>query len=235
MRRYLIVDDNVALAENVAEILRDAGDDAVVAGSGPEALDRLQRESFDALLTDMRMPGMDGATLVKQARVADPGLPAIVITAFTRDEGLLAMRAQAPVAVLPKPVPVARLMDLLARARRDGVVAVVEDDAALAENLTEVLRERGFGVLGAGSLRELALLDEHRPFAALVDLRLPDAPDGAALVRLAERFPGLPLVLITAHEDARLPVEPRTVFRKPFSTAALVDAVESLYASRHAR
>jgi two-component system, response regulator PdtaR len=232
MRRYLIVDDNEALAENVAEILRDAGDQAVVAHSGPEALELLRQESFDALLTDMRMPGMDGAALVREARSADPGLPAIVITAFTRDAGLSAMRAQAPLAVLPKPVPVSRLLELLARARRDGLVAIVEDDAALAENLEEVLRDRGFGVLTACSLEETAVFEEHQPFAALVDLRLPGAPDGEALLRLARRFPRLPLIVITAHRDAPPSVPPRMVFQKPFATADLVAAVEALYESR---
>lgn len=233
MRRYLIVDDNEALAENLAEILRDAGDQASVARSGPEALDLLRREAFDALLTDMRMPGMDGATLVREARVADPGLPAIVVTAFTRDEGISAMRAQAPLAVLPKPVPVTRLLGLLARARRDGVVAIVEDDAALAENLAEVLRDRGFGVLTAGSLEEVDRIEEQRPFAALVDLRLPDAPDGEALNRLASRFPRLPLIVITAHTNVPPTIAPRTVFRKPFATEELVAAVESLYEAHH--
>jgi DNA-binding NtrC family response regulator len=235
MRRYLIVDDNEALAENVAEILRDAGDQAVVARSGPEAMGFLRREPFDALLTDMRMPGMDGAALVREARGADPGLPAVVITAFTRDEGLLAMRAQAPLAVLPKPVPVGKLLELLARAKRDGVVVIVEDDAALSENLADILRDRGFGVLTARSLEELDVLEEHRPFAALVDLRLPAAPDGAALAHLARRFPDLPLLVITAHAQVETPVVPRGVFRKPFSTAELVATVESLYESRRAR
>jgi len=183
----------------------------------------------------MRMPGMDGATLVREARTTDPGLPAIVFTAFARDEGLSAVRAQAPLAVLPKPVPVGRLLELLARARRDGVVAVVEDDTALSENLAEVLRDRGFGVLTAGSLGELDYLAEHRPFTALVDLRLPDAPDGEALARLARRFPDLPLIVITAYSDVAPPLRPRSVFYKPFATADLVAAVESLYESRHAR
>ena len=44
MRRYLIVDDNRPLAENLAEILRDRGDDAVVTTSGPEALTHLDQE-----------------------------------------------------------------------------------------------------------------------------------------------------------------------------------------------
>src|SRR5687767_814508 len=133
MRRYLIVDDNRPLAENLAEIVRDRGDEAVVATSGAEALALLTAERFDAVLTDMRMPAMDGAELIREARRHDPGLPAIVVTAFSKDAGIRAAQNEAPLAVLPKPVPVPQLLHLLAVARRNGRVILVEDDPVLCD------------------------------------------------------------------------------------------------------
>ena len=64
MRKYLVVDDNRAFAENVAEILRDQGADVTIADGGLQALELAQRSRFDALVTDMRMPVMSGARLV---------------------------------------------------------------------------------------------------------------------------------------------------------------------------
>jgi len=70
-----------------------------------------------------------------------------------------------------------------------------------------------------------------RPFAALVDLKVPGGPDGEAIRRLEARFPGIPLVAITANPSSA-PAHCRTVFQKPFDTGALLDAVEKLHGER---
>lgn len=73
MRSILIVDDNRAFAENLAEIVSDAGvGTAEVADSGQRALELIAGKHFDALVTDMRMPKMNGAELIERARQIDP-------------------------------------------------------------------------------------------------------------------------------------------------------------------
>jgi CheY-like chemotaxis protein len=233
MRRYLIVDDNLDFAENLAEILRDQGDEVAIAPGGPEALVLAGASRFDALLTDMRMPLMGGAELVHEVRRTDPGLAAMVITAHAGDDALEAARREGLLAVLPKPVPVARLLELLGAARRDGLVVVVEDDQRLSDNLCEVLRGHGFAAVTAASVLETERLGPIRPFAALVDLRVPGGPDGEAMRRLAQRFPNLPMIVMTGvHGEAPLPTQ--AFFQKPFDTAALLDAVKRLHAIRPA-
>ena len=75
---------------------------------------------------------MGGAELVHAIRRSDPGLAAVIVTAHAGDADLEAARREGLLAVLPKPVPLARLLGLLGCARRDGLVAVLEDDRALA-------------------------------------------------------------------------------------------------------
>ena len=229
MRRYLVVDDNAAFADNLAEILRDAGAEVVTAISGRRALELVAASQFDALVTDMRMPVMNGAALVHEIRRVDPGLPAIVVTAYTGEGDLSAARYQGLLAVLPKPVPIAQLLELLAIARRDGLVALVEDDLALSDNLAEALRGHGFSAVMAHSVTESDRFGSVRPFAALVDLRMPGGPDGAAMQRLAGRFPELPIFIITAHAES---TPSAFVFVKPFDTARVLLALESTYQSR---
>lgn len=231
MRRYLIVDDNRDFAENLSEILRDQGDEVATATSGPEALALARETRFDALLTDMRMPLMGGAELVHEVRRLDPGLAALVVTAHAGDDALEAARRHGLLAVLPKPVPVTRLLELLAAARRDGLVVVVEDDQQLSDNLCEALRGQGFAAVTSASVLETERLGPVRPFAALVDLRVPGGPDGEAMRRLSTRFPNLPMIVMTGlHEGA--PVPGHGYFQKPFDTGALLAAVARLHASR---
>jgi two-component system, response regulator PdtaR len=231
MRHYLIVDDNRAFAENLGEIVRDLGDEVTVAEDGNSALALARERRFDAVVTDMRMPFMGGAELVHHRRRIDPGLSAIVVTAYVRDGDLEAARREGLLATLPKPVPIARLLELLGAARRDGLVVVIEDDAALCDNLCEALRGRGFAAVTAGSVLETERLGPVRPFCALVDLRLPGGPDGEAMRRLAEKYPGLPMLVETG-----CPMEPprsaAAIFFKPFETAALLAEVERQHAAR---
>ena len=224
-----MVDDNRAFAENLAEILRDLGAEVSVAGGGEEALGLSLQTRFDALVTDMRMPVMSGARLVHEVRAVDPGLPAIVVTAYTGENDLLAARQEGLLAVLPKPVPLDRLATLLEAARRDGLVALVDDDSALADNLAEILRDRGFSAVMAKSVSETERLGGVRPFVALVDLRMPGGPDGAALRRLKERFPTLPVLLMSGHQDAIDRAPPLPLLMKPVDPEALLKAVENLW------
>jgi len=231
VRTYLVVDDNREFAENLAEILRDRGDEVLIAENGREAAALVGTRRFDAVLTDMRMPLMGGADLVHEIRRVDPDAAAMVITAHVGDDALEAARKEGLLAVLPKPVEVPRLLGLLAVARRDGLAVVVEDDARMSDNLCEALRTRGFAAVTAASVLETERLGPVRPFCALVDQRVPGGPDGEAMRRLAVKYPGLPMVVVTAyHEPPPLPHE--GYFTKPFDTRELLATVERLHRAR---
>jgi two-component system, response regulator PdtaR len=228
MRHYLIVDDNRAFAENVAEIVRDLGDEVSIAASGDEALALAQGRRFDCVVTDMRMPFMGGAELVHQLRRIDPGIPAIVVTAYVGDDELLKARQEGLLAVFQKPLPVTRLLELVQIARRDALAVVVEDDVQMSDNLSEALRTRGFGAVTAGSILETERLGPIRPFVALVDLHVPGGPNGEAMRKLQEKFPALPLLVVTAyHDDPPLAFE--AIFSKPFDTGELLATVERIH------
>ena len=237
MKSYLLLDDNRAFAENLAEILRDGGDEATVVTDGQQAVELARERRFDVLLTDMKMPGMNGAEAVHHLRQVDPGLAAVMITAYPGQDDLETARREGLLAVLPKPVPIPMLVSLLAEARRDGLVALIEDDLDLSDNLTEVLRTRGFSCVTARSVLDTEQLAPLRPFAALVDLRVPGGPDGEALRRLRARFPHLPFFVMTAYPDVApsLARESAGVFAKPFDTATLLDVLERTHASLRTR
>jgi two-component system, response regulator PdtaR len=231
MRRYLIVDDNREFAENLAEILRDEGAEVVIALDGEEALRVARDTRFDALLTDMRMPLMGGAELVHEIRRVDPGAAAMVITAYVGDNDLEAARREGLLAVLQKPVAPVRVLELLEAARRDGLVVVIEDDPKFSDNLCEALRGKGFTAVTAGSVLDTERLGPVQPFCALVDLRVPGGPDGEAMRQLSRKFPGLPMLVVTAYHEVP-PIPHEGYFTKPFDTPTLLAAVERLYDAR---
>jgi ActR/RegA family two-component response regulator len=129
--------------------------------------------------------------------------------------------------VLSKPVPVVRLLGLAKVARRDAVVAIVEDDLALADNLSEALQQAGFATVIATSVEDVRRI-QTRPFAAVVDMRLQGNPDGSGLATLREQFADIPLLVVTGYSDL-VPGHQGHVFLKPFQLQALLAAIQDVY------
>lgn len=227
MKQILIVDDNLDLAANIAEILEVHGNASLIAADGEEALALMQKEHVDAVLTDMRMPRVSGPELLREIRKVRPELPVMAFTAWSGSSELAQAESLGLLAVLPKPVPVARLVRLLAAARPGGIVLLVEDDEALRENVAELLRQAGMTAIQAPTAASIDRVGAVKPFAALVDLKLPDAPRGESVARVGERFPGVPQLALTAHPE--LAPSGAQALLKPFDPRALMSRLEDLY------
>ena len=80
--RILIVDDERSMREMLAILLRREGHDVVTAENGRTALDLIGRRSFDVIVSDARMPDIDGLDVLRQARAANPSVIAIMVTAY---------------------------------------------------------------------------------------------------------------------------------------------------------
>ncbi|CAH2599754.1 DNA-binding transcriptional regulator NtrC [Rhodovastum atsumiense] len=115
MSRILIIDDDDALRESIAETLGDLGHEPEQAADGMAGLDRIRAGGIDAVLLDLRMPGLDGIEVLRRIR-ALPAPPAVaVLTAVpTAANTIEAMRLGA-VDHLAKPVGRADLAGLVAR------------------------------------------------------------------------------------------------------------------------
>jgi len=121
----LIVDDDAALREGIAETVVDLGYAALTAGDGMTALEMLGREPVDAVLLDLRMPGLDGLEVLARIRARADAPPVAILTAVaTASNTIEAMRLGA-VDHLTKPVGRAELADLIERMlRRNPAEAV---------------------------------------------------------------------------------------------------------------
>jgi two-component system response regulator HydG len=114
--RVLVADDSFEMARSVAESLCERGYDATPVGSGHEALDLLIGRSFDALVTDLRMPGIDGLALMARSRTLDPNRPVIAMTAYSSLDLALESLRQGAYYYLTKPFRQEELAIFLERA-----------------------------------------------------------------------------------------------------------------------
>ncbi|MBI5563180.1 MAG: response regulator [Deltaproteobacteria bacterium] len=80
--RVLVVDDNPFVLDTVTLLLAESGYDTAPCKDAGAALERLKAERFDAVLTDIKMPGLTGIDLLERIRALDRGLPVILMTAY---------------------------------------------------------------------------------------------------------------------------------------------------------
>ncbi|UPJ50106.1 sigma-54-dependent Fis family transcriptional regulator [Bradyrhizobium sp. 200] len=119
MATILIVDDDAALREGLAETLNDLGHRAIEAPSGRVALDIVDRESIDAVLLDLRMPGMDGLEILRRMRADSAKAPPVaILTAYASAANTIEAMRLGAFDHLTKPIARADLDFLMSRMLR---------------------------------------------------------------------------------------------------------------------
>ena len=129
-KTILLVEDEKMLRESLAELLRDEGYQVAEASNGREGYDQILKQPFDLVITDMRMPEMDGMTLLQNIQKAAPSTPVVVITAFGTVESAVAAMRTGAADYLIKPV---QFEDVLVRVRRALEVGELRRDPRGAE------------------------------------------------------------------------------------------------------
>ena len=113
--RVLLVEDEADLREALGQALREAGHEVVLASDGEQGLALVTGQTFDVVVTDIKLPKVDGQTLLRRVLVETPGTHVILISAFGDIEQAVAALKQGAYDYLAKPFEVARLLALLAR------------------------------------------------------------------------------------------------------------------------
>ncbi len=115
-KRVLVVDDRREMADMLADELERCGYAVVALDSGREAIERLHREIFDAVITDLRMPQVNGMRVLHESRELDPSRPVIVMTGFGAVDSALDADREGAFHYIIKPFALDSLLGLLKRA-----------------------------------------------------------------------------------------------------------------------
>jgi excisionase family DNA binding protein len=114
--RILVVDDEAAIRELLAKTLALADYDVDVAPEGRTAVERLRGSSYDLLITDLRMPGVDGLSVIREARRFRPDLPVVIITGFSTETSAIEAINLGVAGYLTKPFRVPKVLAVAAKA-----------------------------------------------------------------------------------------------------------------------
>ena len=191
--RILIVDDEANARAALSEILREEGYETETAADGFKALGKLGAFSPDLILTDLKMPGLDGLGLLKEARAASPSTVLVVMTAFgTIDSAVEAIKLGAE-NYLTKPLEPGSLIAVVERAMEKARLM------AEAAVLRERLRERNaFG----------HIVGEHPSMKALLETVAQVAPSRSSVLIVGESGTGKELVAAALHRASTRAQQP---------------------------
>lgn len=114
--RILVVDDEQAVRDLMATYLGTADYDVETVEDGPTALERLQAHEYDLLITDLKMPGMDGLSVIRETRRHNADLPIIIITAYSTEASAIEAINLGVSGYLTKPFRMERVLAMTARA-----------------------------------------------------------------------------------------------------------------------
>ncbi len=112
----LLVEDDTNIASGLQKVMRANGYEVTTLSRGDIGLEQAIARSFDVVITDLRLPGLDGLELVRQLHQAKPKLPIILITAHGSTEVAIEATKWGAFDYVPKPFEVEELLDLMAKA-----------------------------------------------------------------------------------------------------------------------
>ena len=114
--RVLVVDDEPAIRDLLSKTLALAEYEVDLAPDGKTALERLRIVPYDLLITDLRMPGVDGLTVIREGRRLRPDLPVIIITGYSSEASAIEAVNLGVSGYLTKPFRVPRVLAAAAKA-----------------------------------------------------------------------------------------------------------------------
>jgi EAL domain-containing protein (putative c-di-GMP-specific phosphodiesterase class I)/CheY-like chemotaxis protein len=128
--RVLLVDDDFDIARSLARVLGNGGHDVTTASDGAEAIERIGSASFDVIVSDVRMPQVDGLTLLRAIRGRDLDVPVVFMTGMPTVETAIEAMEHGAFRYLVKPVEPAKLLAVVERAAQVHRLAQVRREAA---------------------------------------------------------------------------------------------------------
>ncbi|MEZ5357823.1 MAG: response regulator [Candidatus Zixiibacteriota bacterium] len=203
----LVVDDDAYLLDLLIETLTTIGYDAIGAPNAVEALKMLETSEVNLIITDIKMPQMDGIEFARTIRRTYPDLPIVFISgAFTPS----VLRQIEGEPYIPKPFRINQIEKIIedvanrvampVKSKPGDMILVVDDDDSFRLMLIESLKLSGYTVAGVGDgISAVERIKKGGISAVITDVKMPGM-DGISLAKyIHKQWPGIPVVLITAY------------------------------------
>jgi DNA-binding response OmpR family regulator len=259
MIKLLIVDDDQMYCDLLQNVFTRQGYHVITATSGREGLDLFRVSSPRVTLLDLRMPEMDGLSVLKEIRAIDPHAPVIILGGGATEIQENQARAIRATDFIRKGLSLDVLVEAVNRITQlsvqpvatqfpsgNGVsiqqleesVLVVDDEPLVCDLLVKFLSLRGYRALGVKDGQEaLRIIDDRPPDAILLDLIMPGMAGVDVLRALREKdYPG-GIIIMTGSQSEELldeawALRPQEILIKPVDLDRLLTAIQLVLVCR---
>lgn len=244
--KVLVVDDDHKIRELMTDTLSALGYTTFGAKDGKEALSFLKTQKMDLVIADIRMPQLDGISLLKTIKNQQPDLPVLIITGYDFNYAMDQALDGGADGFLAKPFRIGKIEELIKSVL--GIktpseekakvlskkILVVENDPTLRKMLLETLSSLDYQPMGAENGEEaLNRMDQEKFDLVITDIRMPRM-DGITLVKnLREKKSKIPVIVVTGYPKAYpaekiLQVGADGYLAKPFKVQKIDELMQSL-------
>jgi len=202
--RILVVDDNEEFCQNVVDILELKGYEAVAAYDGFTAMELVERDGFDLVLMDIKMPVMDGVAAFRKIKEISPGIQVIMVTAYSVENLIRDALREGAFGVLSKPLDFDELFDIIERATaaNGAMILVADDDENTCANLRDVLVDRGYRVsVACDGSAAIERVRKNKFDIMLLDLKLPPVNGLEVYLSVRDIRPEVVVIVITGYRS----------------------------------
>ena len=251
MERVLLIEDEEKSRMLMTRVINKEGFETIPAKDGKEGLDIFAKERPHIVVTDLKMPKIDGLEVLHTIKRLSPLTEVILLTAHGGYDAAISAVREGASDYLRKPIDLNELAAALMRSRERLVVAkeitatatvlLVEDDATARAKLARVLEKEDWKVFSASDGKEaLAIFNEHKIDILIADLKMPNM-DGMTLLReVRQRTADCEILVITGYGDESTAIAAMregaiNYIKKPIDLDQLILGVEKALEKLHLR
>jgi len=238
-RKVLIADDELSMRTTLADILVDSGFEVSTADDGLSAVEMCERDSYDVVLMDVRMPGIDGVEASRRIRQTLKSVRVILMSAYGEEDMKHEALREGAIAFLDKPLNLETVIQLVADSSGISILAVTNDDA-FANLLPSCLRAVTEKLTVVRSSNEAVELVRQLNFdVVLIDAELPTSNGLDCYLALRVINPKITAVMVSRSDRELIELAEEavrrtayTVITKPLHPETLSEMITQLKGQR---
>ena len=170
----IIVDDDPGMGETMVDILGDMGYGVYVAMDGCRAIEMIKDKTYDAVLMDIKMPGINGVETLKEVKRISPTTRVMMMTAYSVEALVKEALKEGAYGIIHKPLNIDRVVSFIEKTEKGSLIMVVDDDLNSCETLKDVLEERSYtaGIAHNGE-EAVKVARENTVDIIFIDVKMP--------------------------------------------------------------
>lgn len=210
--RVLLIDDDDGIRELMRKIIEKEGFDAIVAMDGKDGLEIFKKEKPEIIITDLKMPKVDGMEVLHTVKKIAPDTEVIIVTGYGDYDTVITALREGAIDYLKKPIDFKELSISLGRCREKilarkkmeikPTILILEDDDITREKLVKALSHENFDVFSAGDGEEgLKIFYENKIDVIVTDIKMPKKGGMEVLHEVKKNVQDCEVIVVTGFGD----------------------------------